>query len=127
MQEVLLRDLFASFLSAFGLVAIVVVIVLRSVTAGLLAALPNLFPAVIIFGIMGWLAVPVDIGAMMTAGVALGIAVDDTFHFLTWYRRGIRDGLQSYDAVQKASDRCARAIIQTTLICGLGPFEATLG
>ena len=71
---------------------------------------------------MGWLAVPVDIGAMMTASVALGIAVDDTFHFLTWYCRSIRDGLQSYDAVKKAFVRCARAMMQPTLNCGLGPF-----
>lgn len=119
-QDVLLRDLFVSFLSAFGLVAVVTIIVLRSVFSGLLVMLPNLFPAVIVFGAMGWLQIPVDIGAMMTASVALGIVVDDTFHFLTWFRRGTREGLSAHDAMQLAYRRCAKAMIQTTLICGLG-------
>lgn len=119
-QDVLLHDLLVSFLSAFGLVALVTIVVLGSVPAGLLVMLPNLFPAVIVFGAMGWLQVPVDIGAMMTASVALGIAVDDTFHFLTWFRRGVSEGLSAGEAVRVAYRRCARAMLQTTLICGLG-------
>jgi predicted RND superfamily exporter protein len=119
-QEVLLRDLFTSFLSAFGLVAIVTILVLRSITAGLLVMLPNLFPAVIVFGGMGWLQISVDIGAMMTASVALGIAIDDTFHFLSWFRRSVNNGLSAVAAVRVAYRRCARAMTQTTLICGLG-------
>ena len=55
---------------------------LRGVVPGAIAMLPNLFPAVVVFGIMGWLNDPIDIGTMMTASVALGIAVDDTFHFV---------------------------------------------
>ncbi|MEQ9409862.1 MAG: MMPL family transporter [Fuerstiella sp.] len=119
-QDVLLRDLFLSFLTAFGLVALVTIVVLRSVVAGLLVMLPNLFPAVVVFGAMGWLRIPVDIGSMMTASVAMGIAVDDTFHFLTWFRRGVHDGLSAAPAVKAAYYRCAQAMTQTTLVCGLG-------
>ena len=35
---------------------------------------------------MGWLGIDVDVGSMMTASIALGVAVDDTIHFLTWFR-----------------------------------------
>lgn len=119
-QQVLLHDLFVSFISAFGLVALVVIVVLRSFWGGIVAMLPNVFPALVIFGVMGWLSIPVDIGAMMTASVALGIAVDDTFHFLIWYRRGLSEGLDSSAAVTFAYRRCAKAMMQTTLICGLG-------
>ena len=49
--------------------------------------IPNVFPVILIFGAMGHLGVLVDIGTMMTASVALGVAVDDTIHFLTWFRR----------------------------------------
>ena len=119
-QRILLEDLFKSFLTAFGLVAIAMMFLLRSVRAGLFAMLPNVYPTVVVFGLMGWLQIPVDIGAMMTASVALGIAVDDTLHFLTWYRIESGNGHTPAEAVRLCFRHCARAMTQTTLICGLG-------
>jgi multidrug efflux pump subunit AcrB len=82
--------------------------------------LPNIFPIVIIFGLMGWMRILVDIGTMMTASVAMGVAVDDTVHFLTWFRRGLDEGRERKAAIMLAYDRCATAMTQTTLIGGLG-------
>ena len=79
-QQILLRELTTSYLAAFAIIAVVIIIAVRSIPAGLVAMLPNLFPTVILFGIMGWMNKPLDIGALMTASVALGIAVDDTLH-----------------------------------------------
>jgi hypothetical protein len=75
---------------------------------------------VVIFGAMGWLGILVDIGSMMTASVALGVAVDDTIHYLTWYRRGLDEGQDRKGAALMAYERCANAMTQTTLIAGLG-------
>ena len=61
-----------------------------------------------------------DVGSVLTASVALGIAVDDTLHFLTWFRGGLRAGLGRSEAIQYAYERCARAMVETTLICSLG-------
>ena len=105
---------------AFALVTLTMICVLRGIRAGLIAMLPNLFPAVVVFGLMGWFGWPIDIGAMMTASVALGIAVDDTFHFMTWFRLESRQGLNPKEAVRLAFRHCGRAMIQTTLICGVG-------
>ena len=69
---------------------------------------------------MGWYGIWIEIGTVMTASAALGIAVDDTFHYLTWFRRATRDGLSQSEAVQFAHRRCARAMVQTTLICACG-------
>jgi hypothetical protein len=96
------------------------IIVQRSLAAGLLAMLPNMFPTFVLFGTMGWLNQPVDIGSMMTASVALGIAVDGTLHFLNWFRREIGQGRTRRDAVAQCYRHCARAIAQTAFICGLG-------
>jgi hypothetical protein len=57
---------------------------------------------------------------MMTASVALGVAVDDTVHYLTWYRFGLDQGLNRKSAVMLAYERCATAMTQTTLIGGFG-------
>jgi len=117
-QQELLRGLMRSFCLAFALIAVVMVLLLRSVWAGALAMLPNVFPALVTFGAMGWIARPVDVGAMMTASVAMGIAVDDTLHFLTWFRRGRLRGDTREEAVIRAYQRCAPAMTQTTLIAG---------
>jgi len=118
-QRELLSGLFKSFCMAFALIAVVMVVLLRNVLAGLIVMLPNVFPALTTFGSMGWMANAVDVGAMMTASVALGIAVDDTLHFLTWFRRSILAGDSRQQAIVLAYQRCAPAMMQTTLIAGL--------
>ena len=117
-QQELLRSLMRSFCLAFVLIAVVMVLLLRSASAGMLAMLPNIFPTMVTFGLLGWIARPVDVGAMMTASVALGIAVDDTLHFLTWFRRGLMRGDTREEAIVEAYQRCAPAMTQTTLIAG---------
>ena len=61
----------------------------------------------------------VDIGTMMTASVALGIAVDDTLHFLVWVRRAMQQGLDRRSAVRVAFQHSATAMLQTSVICGV--------
>lgn len=126
-QRQLLQDLFRSFLAAFGVIAVVLVVVLRSVWAAALAMIPNLFPAVVVFGGLEWVDIPIQIGSVMTASAALGIAVDDTVHFLTWFRRGIGEGRSRLASLRLAFHRCAGAMLHTTLICcgGLLVFAAS--
>jgi len=129
-QRTLLTSLIESIAWAFVMIAVVMMVLLRSgrvsaknllnVRGGMLSMLPNVFPVVVIFGIMGHLRIMVDIGSMMTASVAMGVAVDDTIHFLTWFRGGILQGKSRREAIMLAYDRCAGAMTQTTLIGGLG-------
>ncbi|MCH8922911.1 MAG: MMPL family transporter [Planctomycetes bacterium] len=119
-QNELLAGLRNSFFMAFALIGIVMIVLLRSVGAGLTSMLPNIFPAVIVFGAMGWMGTVVDVGSMLTASVAMGIAVDDTLHYLTWFRRSLRAGMSRTEAVVAAYQRCAGAMTQTTAIAGLG-------
>jgi predicted RND superfamily exporter protein len=49
----------------------------------------------------------------------MGIAVDDTFHLLAWYRRGIRAEMPRERALRFSVQRCIGAMIHTTLICSL--------
>ena len=119
-QHELMNGLIRSLALAFVLIAFVMMFVLKSVRAGLLAMIPNLFPVAMIFGMMGWLGILVDVGTMMTASVALGVAVDDTIHYLTWYRHGLDIGKDRKGAAMLAYERCATAMSQTTLIGGLG-------
>ena len=113
-------DLFRSFLAAFAIIAVVMTLVQAGFVSGLLAMIPNTFPAITLFGLLGWFNHPLDIGTVMTASVAMGIAVDDTLHYLTFVRRELELGRSRFDAVLAAYQQCGRAMIQTTLICGIG-------
>ena len=119
-QRQLMSDLRTSYLTAFLIIAIVMTIFQGGVIAGLLAMIPNVFPTLVIFGGLGWCEIPVDIGSVMTASVALGVAVDDTLHFLTHFQRSLHAGLNRREAVSQACRHCGRAMMQSSLICGAG-------
>ena len=126
-QHQILSDLMWSFGTAFVIISFIFMFVLKSIRAGLIAMIPNVFPPLIVFGAMGWLGFSIEIGSVMTASVALGIAVDDTLHFLTWYRRGTLEGMSRYAAIRFAFGHCAKAMIDTSLICGLGVVPLLFG
>ena len=119
-QEAVLESLIKSFGLAFGVIALIMMFLLRSFTSGLLAMIPNLFPVGVVFGIFSWMQIPVDIGTMITASVALGIAVDGTLHLLTWYQDGIRRGVSQHDSVVLALQHCGPAMWQTSASIALG-------
>ncbi len=118
-QQILLRDLFRSFMTAFVVIAFVMMLMLRSVLGGLIAMAPNLFPTIALFGLMGLLTIPLDIGSVMSASVALGIAVDDTVHLLCRFGSRRARGLGQIRAAYGALRQCGWAMFQTTLVCGL--------
>ncbi len=118
----LLADLYQNFLLAFVIITPMLIIVLRSVSLGLIAMLPNLFPTLIVFGGLGWTGYPVDLAIAMTACVALGIAVDDTTHFLIRFRDYGGRMNQVFIPVQRTIAQCGPAMFHTTLIGGAGLF-----
>ncbi|NQV24300.1 MAG: MMPL family transporter, partial [Rhodopirellula sp.] len=130
-QRAVLSSLIKSFLIAFVVIGIVISLVLKSARAGLATMLPNVLPISTVFGAISWFNIKVDIGTMITASVALGIAVDGTLHLLTWFREGLRRGLERHDAVISALSHCGPALFQTSVAVGIGlavlmPAELTL-
>jgi len=82
----------AKSLMLMSLVIIAVVAILFvNWKAGMVALLPNLFPIVVLFGVMGWTGITLDTGTAMVAVIALGISVDDTVHFMTRYHHNTRN------------------------------------
>jgi predicted RND superfamily exporter protein len=119
-QAQLLRDLSSSFVTAFLLISLVMTIAEAGILAGVVSMIPNVFPSVTLFGMLGWLGWSIDIGSIMTASMAMGIAVDDTLHFLSVFRHHVDRGQSRDQAVLAAYGECGRAMIQTTLICASG-------
>ncbi|MFO1066341.1 MAG: MMPL family transporter [Pirellulales bacterium] len=119
-QRALLDSLITSTMWSFLTITPLMMFVSRSFRAGLVAMIPNVLPVVVIFGAMGWMDVPIDIGSMMTASIALGVAVDDTIHFLSWYRDDIDRIGNRHDAIIASYQKCGTPTLQAALISGLG-------
>ena len=139
-QRSLLKSLIESIGLAFVMISVVMMLLLRprnrptagtllNFRGGMISMLPNMFPVIVVFGFMGHMnryfggsvdAFLVDIGSMMTASVAMGVAVDDTIHFLNWYRGALANGYDRRSAIKISYDRVATAMTQTTLIGGFG-------
>ena len=73
-----------------------------SAKAGLISLVPNIFPIVVNFGIMGLLGIPLNVGTAMVADIAIGIAVDDTIHFMNRYKLAMQELQDSEAAVAAA-------------------------
>ena len=125
-QKALLHDLFTSFLSACVLITLIMMLVERGVLAGLVAMVPNVFPMILLFGLIGWTGTALDIGSVMTASIALGMAIDGTLHFLTFFRRGLNAATTGTPrqrrifAVHNAFRHSAAALTESSIVCGLG-------
>jgi predicted RND superfamily exporter protein len=119
-QRQLLYSLRASLFSSGFLIVVVMAIVFRSAMAGAVSMLPNLFPVLLVFGTLGLLGIKMDIGIVMTASVALGVAVDSTVHLVTWFYHGQARGLDRRGATLMAYEHCATATVQGAMISGLG-------
>ena len=115
-----------SFSMAFLIITIVMIVSLRSIKAGMIAMVPNLTPICIVFGILGWYQIPIDIGIMMTASIALGIAVDGTFHFLVRYQSQYRLTGDSAKSSRDSLLMTGEPIFTAAVITGVGMIALTL-
>lgn len=116
-------------------VLLVIIIVVISMLfldwkVGLIAAIPNIFPVVFLFGIMGFMEIPLNIGTTMAAAIAIGIAVDDTMHFMLRYNRELKSKHSKYAAMYETIHSEALPVFATSvalisgfLVFSLSEFE----
>jgi predicted RND superfamily exporter protein len=119
-QRSLLESLIQSTFWSFITITPLMMFLARSIPAGIVVMLPNALPVMVIFGGMGWLGIDVDVGSMMTASIALGVAVDDTIHYLTWFRDDLDQLGDRHAAIIASYKRCALPTLQAAAISGLG-------
>jgi uncharacterized protein len=125
-QQNIFWGFWKSVLMACGLITLIMMGCLRSFWAGLIAMFPNVTPILVVFGLLGWFGVATDIGTMMTGSIALGIAVDGTFHFLTRYRIYYGESYDTKSATRQALIETGPPIIQATLVTGFGMLALSI-
>ena len=81
----------SSLAIALVTIYLMMVMLFRSFSTGLLALIPNLLPIVCYFGFLGWSGTPLDITTSLVASAVLGLAVDNAVHMIRRYRQSIAE------------------------------------
>jgi predicted RND superfamily exporter protein len=121
-QDILQR-LFRSQILALGFVYIVLTLtfclVFRSIKVGLIGVAPNILSTVTVLGVMGWAGIPLDLMTITIASIAMGIAVDDTIHYVDRYLTEAKQEAGNV-ALERTHLSVGYAILYTSLIIMMG-------
>jgi hypothetical protein len=98
----------------------VMLLLFLSGKVGLIAIVPNAFPIVVGFGFMGWFGIHLSMVTAMIASIAIGLAVDDTIHYLVRYNREFKKDLDKDRSFRDALRGVGAPIIFTTLTVCIG-------
>lgn len=100
--------------TAFLIILAILTLLFTSVRVGFLAMLPNVFPVLIYFGTLGWTGIPLNVTTGLVACLVLGIAVDDTIHFLTRFNAAAKGKADEAAGVREALLEVGRAVTYTS-------------
>ncbi|MCP4160633.1 MAG: MMPL family transporter [Deltaproteobacteria bacterium] len=107
---------------AIAIISLLLIFLFGSFKVGFLSVIPNLIPATMTFGLLGLFDIALDSDTLIIAPVIIGIAVDDTIHFLTHYRAEVLKDGNIIKALENTVKEVGQAITFTTLILGFGFF-----
>lgn len=120
MMEYVVLTFVKSISMAMILVALLMMVIFRSLKIGFISLIPNILPLILGGAIMGIGNVDLNIGSALVFSVCLGIAVDDTIHFLTNYYRLKNEGLEEKEIMGRIFTYTGSALMVTTIILASG-------
>jgi len=121
-QRSLVKDLTMSFILAFVIIFISMIILFKSIRLAIISILPNIIPLMAAAAIMGFAGIKLRPSTAMTFSIALGIAVDDTIHFLARFRQELKRTKNVGVSISNSILSTGKAIIGTTLVLCMGFF-----
>jgi predicted RND superfamily exporter protein len=126
----MLLSLYTSQIATLGLVFVAILfmfmILFRKVLLALLAVIPNIFSAIFILGFMGWMDIPLDMMTITIAAITIGIAVDDTIHYIHRFQSEFRQDANYRNSVIRCHGSIGRAIYYTSITITVGFSILTL-
>ena len=111
-----------SYITALVVISILMVVLIGRLRIGLLSMIPNLAPILVTMGVIYLFKFPMDLFTMLVASIAIGLAVDDTIHFMHNYRRYFEQSGDPVDAVRRTLRSAGRAMLATTIVLAIGFF-----
>ncbi len=96
------------------------ILLIGSLKRGLVAMIPNLIPVYLVIALMGFGGIPLDMTTLLIGGVVIGLAVDDTIHFMHKFNRYYEDTGDPAAAVHETLVTTGSALLFTSLVLGVG-------
>ncbi|MCB9482114.1 MAG: MMPL family transporter [Desulfobacteraceae bacterium] len=109
-----------SYIIAVIVITIIMLVLIGNIKLGLLSMVPNLTPIIIGMAFIGWFNFPLDLFTMLVGSIAIGLAVDDTIHFMHNFRRYYDKTGSVSKAVHNTLMSTGRAMLTTTLVLSAG-------
>ncbi|MGA1940842.1 efflux RND transporter permease subunit [Arcobacter sp. YIC-310] len=120
----MLQSLFDSQINTLGFVIVILfimfLILFKSFKIAVVAILANIIPISAIFGIMGWLNIPLDIMTITIAAISIGIGVDDTIHYIHRFKEEFKHDHNYLNSMKRAHESIGYAMYYTSLVVIVG-------
>jgi predicted RND superfamily exporter protein len=109
-----------SLVLSFGVIFVLLVVQFLSIRVALAATVANILPVLVFFGIMGWAGVELNLATSIIANIALGIAVDDTIHYMAVLNRMVKVAPDRPQALRLTIKTVGRPVVFTSLTLTAG-------
>lgn len=120
----MLNSLFSSQILTLGTVFLVIflmfIVLFRSIKMALITIIPNVFSAGVVLGIMGIFSIPLDLMTITIAAISVGIAVDNSIHFVHRFKHNYADNADYAVSIDSAKNNVGQAMLYTTLVITAG-------
>lgn len=115
-----IRSAAKSYVIAFGVITLMMILLIGNLRLGLASMVPNLAPIAIAMGFMWWAGIPLNMFTMLVGSIAIGLAVDDTVHFMHNFRRYFAQTGDVREAVRHTLHTAGRAMLVTSIVLAIG-------
>ena len=114
------ESMLRSYALALCLITPLMIVLIGSLRSGLVSMVPNLVPIVMTLGLMGLVGIPIDMFTLLAGCIAIGLAVDDSIHFIAGFRRYLAQGMDPVRAVEATMQTTGRALLFTSIVLTSG-------
>ena len=120
----MLSSLFSSQIKSLGFVLLAIFIMFiflfKSIKLSIIGIIPNIFASTFILGLIGLFRIPLDIMTITIAAISIGIAVDNTIHYLYRYRINLKNNLDYKESIKSSHSTVGNAVLTTSIAISLG-------
>ena len=119
MQKNITDTLIYSLTLTILIVSLMMLLIFKRLKILWILLIPNILPVVLVIGMMGWMGLTIDMGVAIAGAIIIGVAVDDSIHFLVKYFDARKRGLGMAESFDEVLHYAGRAIIFTTVVLSL--------
>jgi hypothetical protein len=114
------RSQLTSLLTSIAAAAVIVILLMRSFSAGIVSMIPLLFTVLFNFGVMAFAGKSLDIATLMISSITVGIGIDYGIHFIERYREERSETESRSQALIRSAQTTGTGIVYNALALALG-------